>query len=330
VWLRFKRDRLALASGIFIVLLLLACFGGEPIAEHFLGHGPNDIFPLAADVNLKPAGPWTRVPAVHGVPEVTAATPRTLFILGADGPLGHDEFLRLLDGGRTSLEIALGASLLAVGLGLVFGLVAGYYGRWVDGFVSRATEFVMGFPILLFFVAIGRVVSQRFNHVTLHGAFVPGVVGLVLVIGFFSWFYAARLVRAQVLTLRDREFVDAARMVGASDLRIIRRHLLPNVIGSVIVYASILIATTIMLEASLSILGLGIGLPDATWGNMISTNWGTALAPGGPQSSPESAFVHTSVWTTITPTVPLFVTVVAFGLFGEGLREALDPRTRSR
>ena len=330
VWMRFKRDRLALASGIFIVVILLACFGGEPLAEHFLGHGPNDIFPLATDVNLKPAGPWTRVPAVHGVPQVTAATPRTLFILGADGALGRDEFLRLLDGGRTSLEIALGASFLAVGLGLVFGLVAGYYGRWVDSVVSRTTEFVMGFPILLFFVVAGRVVSERLDRITLHGAFVPGVVSLVLVIGFFSWFYAARLVRAQVLVLRDREFVEAARMVGASDLRIIRRHLLPNVIGSVIVYASILVATTIMLEASLSILNLGVGLPDATWGNLISTNWGTALAPGGPANSPESAFQHTSTWTTITPTIPLFITVLAFCLFGEGLREALDPRTRKR
>jgi peptide/nickel transport system permease protein/oligopeptide transport system permease protein len=131
-----------------------------------------------------------------------------------------------------------------------------------------------------------------------------------------------------VLSLRDREFVEAARMVGASDFRIIRKHLLPNVLGSVVVYASILIATTIILEAALSILGLGIGLPDPTWGNMISTNWGTLLAPGGPNASPDSSFVRTSSLVTYCPTVALFVTVLAFNLFGEGVREALDPRAR--
>jgi len=328
VWLRFKRDRLALWSGAFVVFVLLACFVGEPVAAHFLGHGPNDIFPLATNLDLKPVGPWTRVPAVHGAPLVTPQTPRTLFILGADGTLGRDEFLRLLSGGRTSLEIALGATAIAIALGLAVGLFAGYYGRWVDAVVSRLTEFVMGFPILLFLIATGRIVSDRYDRITLHGAVAPGVLALVFVIGIFSWFYPARIVRAQVLSLRDREFVEAARMVGASDFRIIRKHLLPNVLGSVVVYASILIATTIILEAALSILGLGIGLPDATWGNMISTNWGTLLAPGGPNSSPDSGFVRTSSLVTYCPTVALFVTVLAFNLLGEGVREALDPRTQ--
>ena len=329
-WSRFKRDRLALWSGVYVVFVLLACFLGEPIAAHLLGHGPNDIFPLAADVNLKPAGPWSHVPAVHGVTGVTEHTPRTLFVLGADGPLGRDQLLRLLDGGRTSLEIALGASAIAVALGLAFGLSAGYYGGWVDAGVSRATEFVMGFPILLFLVAIGRIVSDRYDRITLHGALAPGVLSLVVTIGIFSWFYPARLVRAEVFSLRDREFVEAARMVGAGDLRIMLRHLLPQVVGSTVVYASLIVASTIILEAALSILGLGVGLPDATWGNMISTNWGTLLAPGGPKTQLESAFVHTSWLTTFWPTLVLFLTVLAFSLLGEGVREALDPRTRRR
>jgi peptide/nickel transport system permease protein len=117
-------------------------------------------------------------------------------------------------------------------------------------------------------------------------------------------------------------------MVGAGDLRIIRKHLLPHVVGSLVVYSTLIIATTIILEAALAILNFGISLPDATWGNMISTNWGTLLAPGGPGAYSESAFVHTSWLTTLWPTVALLLTLLAFNLFGEGLREALDPRAR--
>jgi peptide/nickel transport system permease protein len=328
VWSRFKRDRLAFASGIFIVFVLLACFAGEPLFERLLGHGPNDIFPLAADINAHPVGPWSHVPNTHGVVDVTEHTPRTLFVLGADGQLGHDEFLRLLAGGRTSLEIALGAAAIAVALGLALGLLAGYYGRWVDAAISRMTEFVMGFPILLFLIALGRTISERLDRVTLHGAFVPGVLALIVTIGIFSWFYPARIVRAQVLSLREQDFVEAARMVGASDLRIVRKHLLPHVVGSLVVYATLIVATTIILEAALAILNFGIGLPDATWGNMISTNWGTLLAPGGPSAYGDSAFVRTSWLTTFWPTLALFLTVLAFNLFGEGVREALDPRSR--
>jgi peptide/nickel transport system permease protein len=329
-WSRFKRDRLAVASAIFLVFVLVGCFGGLPIAEHFLGHGPNDIFPLAADINGHPVGPWSHVPNVHGVITVKPDTPRTLFILGADGQLGRDEFLRLLAGGRTSLEIALGAAAVAVAIGLALGLVAGYFGSWTDAVISRMTEFAMGFPILLFVIALGRTIGDRFEHVTVHGAFVPGVLSLVVAIGLFSWFYPARLVRAQVLSLREREFVEAARMVGASDLRIMRKHLLPHVAGSLVVYATLIVATAIILEAALSILNFGIGLPDATWGTMIATNWGTVLAPGGPGAYLESQFVRTSWLTTFWPTVALLVTVLGFSLVGEGLRNALDPQARRR
>jgi peptide/nickel transport system permease protein len=328
VWLRFKQDRLAVVSGIFAVFVLLACFVGEPVAEHFLGHGPNDLFPLAADIEGHPAGPWSHVPNSYSIVQVNPKTPRTLFVLGADGQLGRDEFLRLLAGGRTSLEIAFGAAAIAVVLGLGLGLLAGFFGSWIDAVVSRMTEFVMGFPILLFVIALGRSIGDRFDRVTIHGALVPGALSLMVAIGIFSWFYPARLVRAQVLSLREQEFVEAARMVGGSELRIMRKHLLPHVASSIVVYATLIIATTIILEAALSVLDFGIGLGDATWGNMISTNWGTLTAPGGPGAYAESAFVRVSVWTTIWPTAALFVTVLAFSLFGEGLREALDPRSR--
>jgi len=331
-WDRFRRDRVALASGIFIVVLLIACFGGEPLAERLLGHGPNDLFPMGADVdkNLLPAGPWTHVPNTHSVIVVTPKTPTTLFILGSSDTLGHDMFLRLLAGGRTTLEIGLGASALAVGLGLLLGLLSGYFGGWPDAAASRITELIMGFPVLFFLIAIGWSVSQRLNTITLDGAFTRGVISLVLVVGVFYCFYPARLVRAQVLSLREQEFVEAARMIGASDLRIMRKHLLPYVSGSLIVYATQLIAITIFLEAALSILGVGIGLPDASWGNLISANYGTLLAPGGPNSYQETSFLRTTYLTTLWPSLLVFLTVVAFTLCGEGIRNAVDPRAARR
>jgi peptide/nickel transport system permease protein len=330
VWRRFKGDRVAVASGILLALVLLACFAGEPIAERLLGHGPDDIFPMAADIDrgLLPAGPWSHVPAINGVATVTPQTPRTLFILGADGSLGRDLFLRVLDGGRTTLELALGATFIALSLGLVLGLLSGYFGGWLDAIVQRLTELIMGFPILLFLIAFGFTAAQRLNSVTFGGVLAPGVLTLMLVIGIFSSFYPGRLVRSQVLSLREQEFVEAARMIGASDIRIMRKHLLPYVSGTLIVYATQLMAVTVFLEAGISILGVGIALPAATWGNLISANYGTLLAPGGPHASAETAFIHTTYLITLWPSLLLFVTVVAATLFGEGIRNAVDPQAR--
>src|SRR5207245_2107286 len=165
------------------------------------------------------------------------------------------------------------------------------------------------------------------NGITFAGALAPGVISLVLIVGVFYCFYPGRLVRAQVLALREQEFVEAARMIGASNFRIMRKHLLPHVSGSLIVYATQLMAVTIFLEAALSILGVGIQLPYATWGNIISTNYGTLLNPGGPHASSDSQFIHTTYLITLWPSLLLFLTVVAFTLFGEGVRNAVDPRS---
>jgi peptide/nickel transport system permease protein len=330
VWLRLKRDRVALASVVALVLVFLVCFAGTPIAEHFLGHGPNDIFPMAVDVNLKPAPAWTRVPNTHGVVTVTPHTPRTLFIFGAGDEVGHDLFLRVLAGGRTSLEIGLGAATLAVLIGVVVGLVAGYYGGWIDAGVTRVTEFVMGFPILLFVIAIGFVLSDRLQRITLRGHLAHGVISLVLIIGLFSWFYPARVVRAQVITLRQSEFVEAARMIGASDLRIIRKHLLPHVLETVIVYGTLMIAATMFLEAGLSYLNVGVALPDATWGNLIAQQYGRLLFLGAPHQEPGGPPIATYnvLWATLPPTIGILTVVFAFSLLGDAVRNALDPRGR--
>ena len=325
-WRRLKRDRLALGSGLVIVFVFLLCFVVEPIAERLLGHGPNTLFPYASSdpYEFRPAGLWAHVPDVHATGTVTASTPRTLLVLGADGPLGRDEFLRLLAGGRTSLEIALGATVLAVLIGTTLGAVAGFFGGWLDWTISRVTEFVMGFPILFFVVVVGLTqLSTKLDHVTVHGLVVRGVVVLVVLIGLFNWFYIARIVRAQVLSLRHQEFVEAARMIGASDWYIVRKHVFPHLVGSIVVYGSLVVATTMVLEAALSFIGLGIELPDASWGNMLSQKWGTLLLPATQIPQPET--VHTSTWLFVWPTAAVFVTVFAFALFGEGLRRAFDP-----
>jgi peptide/nickel transport system permease protein len=316
-WRRLRRDRVAVASGIVILLILLACFPGEWLAVHLLHHDSDAIFPAAVSIESKPVGLWTHVSTAGSA---SAGHGKTLFILGGDGPLGRDEFLRLLAGGRTSLEVALGATLLALVIGTTIGAIAGFYRGWVDVVLSRITEFAMGFPILFLVIALGFTISNRLSAITLHGLLVPGALSLIIVIGVFNWFYIARIVRAQVLSLREREFVEAARMSGAGNARIIRTHLLPHLAGPLSVYGSLILAGTIILEAGLSFLNFGIPLPNASWGNMASTNWGTILHPGGTDPS-----WRTTTWTSVWPAAAIFVTVFAFALFAEGVRRALDP-----
>src|SRR3954452_23172874 len=235
VWRRFRRDKIAIAGGLFIVFLLLTAYIRAPIAKRLLGHGPDDQFAGGLDPKtLLPVGPWTHVstsPYLGAVGHYTS----TLFVLGGDGQLGRDEFLRLLYGAQTSLEVAIGATVLSITVGVIMGAMAGFFGGVTDTIVSRLTEIVMAFPILLFIIALASTVGDRLNKITLHGVFGEGVVTLVLVLGFFGWYYPARIVRAQVLSLREKEFIEAARMVGASDARIIRSHLLPHLVAPIIV-----------------------------------------------------------------------------------------------
>jgi peptide/nickel transport system permease protein len=325
VWRRLRRDRVAMVSAGVLVAIVAICFLGEPIATRVLGHGPNDIFPLASDINkqLLPVGPWSRVPNSHTV--ITPPhTGTTLFILGGDGPLGRDLFLRVLDGGRTSLELAVGASLIAVLLGGTLGLLSGMFGGWTDAAFSRVTELIMGFPVLLFLVTLGYTVSDRLQRVTLHGSVPDGVVSLVVILGVFYSFYPLRLVRSQVLQLREQEFVEAARSVGASELRIVRQHLLPFIWGSLLIYATQLLAVTIFLEAAFSILNVGISLPTASWGNLIAMNYGSAL--NAPTTGAGDDAVRTTYLLVFWPSMLLFLTVLSVTLLAEGVRHAIDPQ----
>lgn len=322
---RLRQDRVAVAAGAVFALVVVSCFVVEPVLAHVLGRGPNDIFPYASEqtpYGPRPVGPWSWVPDTSYAVEAPARAGTTLLVLGADGPLGRDELLRLLAGGQVSIEIALGAALIAVVLGATLGALAGYFGGVTDALISRLTELVMAFPLLLLLIAIGQTVADRFDFVTLHGSLRPGVLSLAVVIGAFTWFYPARIVRAEVLSLRTREFVDAARVAGASELRILRTHVAPHLAAPLTVWGTLIVASNVILEAAISFLNLGIRLPTASWGNMLSQNWGTLLA-----YNQSLAASQRTVWTQAFPTAAIFVTVLALALLGEGLRRALDPES---
>ena len=317
VWRRFRRDRVALTALVGLVLVVLLCFVGEPLLEKLLGHGPDEPFPvLILESSPHPLGFWSHVQTAHG---------RELLPLGGDGPLQRDELLRLLAGGRVSLEIALVATLGALLIGVLLGTMAGYFGGLVDTVISRVTELFMSFPLLLLVIALGQTAAQRFEKVTIHGLFQPGIFALAVVIGLFSWFYPARVVRTLIVSLREQEFVEAAHMTGARDARIIRRELLPHLSGPLIVWGTLVGAGVIILEASLSVLNFGVRLGTASWGSMLAQSWGTLLNYNPNQGSLISGASSTLVKTA--PAAALFVTVLCLALVGDGLRSALDPRT---
>ena len=311
VWRRFRKDKVAIASAVFIVLLLLTAFVGAPIAKHYVGHGPTDIFAAVPQVvelpSLLPAGPMT-----HFVNPYTGG--HDVMVLGAANELGQDEFLRLLYGARVSLEVALLSTIGVMIIGVILGASAGYFRGATDTVISRLTEITMAFPLLLFVIALAATVGPRLNEITF-GVFPQGVVTLVLIFSIFGWFYPARIMRAQVLSIREKEYVEAARMIGASDARIIRSHVLPHLVAPMIVYSTLIVASYVLFEAGLSFLGVGIPLTVPSWGNLLS-------------SAPE--YYTTRPLLMVWPGLAVLMTTLAFNLLGDGLRDAFDPRSVGR
>jgi peptide/nickel transport system permease protein len=299
---RLRKDRLAILSAVVIVLFIIIPFIGAPIAERWAGHSPNDLISGGVD-NFVPVGPFSSVSDGQGG--------TTYLVLGGSDLVGRDEFLRLLAGAQVSLEVGVLSTIVGLALGLVLGLMAGFYGGIIDTIVSRLTEIVMAFPLLLFLIAISATVGERLDKITLGGILNPGVFTLTMVIGLFTWFYPARIIRAQVLSLREKEFVEAARMVGSSNFRIMRSHLLPHLVGTIIVYGTLTVAINILLESTLSFLGVGLPPPNASWGNMLD----------------EATGLYTiQPWLIVWPGLALLILTLAFNLLGDGLRDALDPR----
>ncbi len=292
---RLRRDRVALASVGFIALLVLFA-AAAPAFEAWTGHPVNTSNSTGIDdYTLLPVGP------LHGCPAGLASVgERPCFVLGASNVLGYDMLVQLAYGARTSLLIGVLATILTTLIALAAGLVAGYAGGLTDAGIARLMDVVAAFPFLLFAIAASVV-------------FGPSVALVVIVISIFSWFYPGRLFRGEVIALRHREFVAAARMLGASHTRIVVRHLLPQLVGPVIVLASLSVAGVIAAEAALTYLGFGLPFDVPSWGRMISD-----AVPGG--------LYRNAPHLMVIPGTLLVLTVLAFNLLGDGLRDALDPR----
>jgi ABC-type dipeptide/oligopeptide/nickel transport system permease subunit len=327
-WRRLRRDRWGFGSLLLVfAIVLLALFGGAAVSR-LVGHSGAQPFLYAANDTQRPVGPWTHIPTPDNPPfgqygnllPPPKGTPSTLFVLGADGPLGRDELIRLLDGLRTSLEVGVAAMLVALALALPIGAAAGYFGGFVDTVVSQLTETVMAFPLLLFLLFANRYLIGDIRSIGWSWVVPPGVVGEAILIGTFTAFYPTRLIRAQLFVLRNAEFVEAAHMVGASDARILRRHLFPHLAPVLLVWSAIAIGTNILAEVGLSFLGIGVQPSTPSLGSLLSTVWGTIF---NPQTYDKHAYTP---WQTIFPMITIVVTVMCLNRLSEAVRRALEPR----
>jgi peptide/nickel transport system permease protein len=229
--------------------------------------------------------------------------------MGLETINGRDIFSRILYGARISLLIAILATALSVLIGTVLGITAGFFGGWVDAILSRLMDMFLAFPLLVFAIALAGVFPDKafgMSGLTLR------LTLMIFIIGFFSWPYIGRIVRGQTISLREREYVEAARSLGAKRPYILFTELLPNLMAPILVYATLIIPTNILFEAALSFLGVGVPPPTPTWGGMLSDAVVFYTVP------------HFMFW----PGMAIFATVMAFNLFGDGLRDAFDPRSR--
>ena len=289
-WRRFRRDKFAL-GGAFIVIIMFAIALLSPVLAS-LTHGPNEVHLDRLDSFGIPTGPQTGFP------------------FGVD-TAGRDLMVRVAYGARTSLFIAFFATGIATVIGVTLGMLAGFYRGKIDTVISRTIDIVLSLPVLL--LALGLVSACGLSpNGCLGGIIKPGLLLVSYVIGLFSWPYIARIVRGQVLSLREKEFIESARSLGSTNRRIMFREVLPNVAAPIIVYTTLIIPNNILFEAALSF--LGIGVPQET------PSWGRQLADAG-------SIFTVAWWMMLFPGLFLFFTTLAFNLVGDGLRDALDPRT---
>jgi ABC-type dipeptide/oligopeptide/nickel transport system permease subunit len=288
-WTRLKRDRIAMAGAV-VIILLIAIAVLAPVLVKLFGH---------------PVPDWHQDqinPDLGGLPKGKYGGITSKYLLGVIPRTGQDTFSNMVYGARISLVVAFLATILAVVIGVLLGVVAGYFGGWIDSLISRIMDLFLAFPLLLFAIALISVLP---NGNTVH------VIVLIFIIGGFSWPYIGRIVRGQTLSLREREFVEAARSIGARSPRILFRELLPNLAAPILVYATLIIPTNILFEAALSFLGVGVLPPTPSWGAMLSN---------------AVDFYEYDPTFMLVPGLAIFITVLAFNLFGDGLRDALDPK----
>jgi peptide/nickel transport system permease protein/oligopeptide transport system permease protein len=285
-------------AGAVVVALLILMAIFAPLIVKVLGDPPNEFHQNLIDTKngtLAPIGAFGGISWHH--------------LMGLEPVNGRDIFSRVVYGSRISLLIAFFATLLSVAIGTTMGIIAGFFGGWVDAVISRLMDIFLAFPLLVFAIALAGVMPD--DAFGLKGNTLR-VMLLIFIVGFFNWPYIGRIIRGQTLSLREREYVDAARSLGARRPYILFTELLPNLLGPILVYSTLLIPTNILFEAALSFLGVGIRPPTASWGGMLSDAVTFYTMP------------HFMLW----PGLAIFVTVLSFNLFGDGLRDALDPRAR--
>ena len=287
-WTRLRRHKLAITGMVVLALIVVAAV----FAKFLAPFDPNYIDPAWQGNPLPPCFQDAAACAHHP--------------LGSD-EVGRDILSRLLFGARISLQVGIFAVVMEVVIGTILGGLAGYYGGWVDWLIMRVTDVFLSIPLLPLLLVLTAIVAASSSKAAL------GFGVIVLIIGALSWPPVARLVRASFLTLREREFTEAARAVGNSDARIIFRHLLPNAVAPIVVQATLDVANVIVLESTLSFLGFGIQPPTASWGNMLAN---------------AQANLQIAWWAAVFPGLCILVTVLAINYIGDGLRDALDPNMR--
>ncbi len=295
-WGRLRRDKVALAGGIFIVILVLVAIFA-PLIVKVVGGPPNEWHEDLLDMNI------------GGIPIGSFGGASWQHPMGLETIHGRDIFSRVIYGARISLLIALLATLLSVVIGTTVGIVAGFFGGWIDSILSRLMDMFLAFPLLVFALALSSTFPTKAFGLT---GLPLRLALLVFIIGFFNWPYIGRIVRGQTISLREREYVEAARSLGARRPYILFTELLPNLMAPILVYSTLIIPTNILFEAALSFLGVGVPAPTATWGGMLADAVNFYTVP------------HFMFW----PGLAIFATVLAFNLFGDGLRDAFDPRSR--
>jgi ABC-type dipeptide/oligopeptide/nickel transport system permease subunit len=293
---RFRQDKAAMAGAVMLVILVFLALTA-PLWARLVGHGPNELF---ADEMLTPD---------IGLPK----GPNKDFWFGGD-KVGRDVFVRTLYGARTSLTVAIVATGVAAIVGIILGMIAGYRGGRTDTFISRLVDIVLSLPLLLVAIGMATVCSVSSNG-CLGGLLQPGLSLVIGIIALFTWPNMARLVRGQALTLREREFVEAARSLGARGPRIMFRELLPNLLAPIVVYATLLVPANILFEAALSFLGVGVPQSTPSWGRMLA-------------DASSGQIFTVAWWMMLFPGLFLIATTLSFNLVGDGLRDALGPTER--
>lgn len=291
-WRRLRRRRLALAALCFIVVLVVVAIAAPLVVSLAGAPGPYAQSYSSLSSFGTPTGPSL---AHH-------------HLFGVD-PLGRDVFSRVVYGARASLEVAFAATAISMVFGVLFGTLAGFFGGLVDTLISRAIDLFLAFPVLL--LAVGLAASCQLGHGCVDGLIRPGLGVVIMAVAFVNWTYVARVIRGQVLSLREREFVEAARALGASRWRIMSREILPNLTAPIIVYATLIIPQSILFEAALSYLGVGVQPPQASWGAMLAS---------------ATPIFNSAWWFMAFPGAALVATVLAFNLVGDALQDTFYPK----